>query len=331
MRIKLTNNKKFERDKKFYQNAVKTLKKIKKKIIPLKLIIKKKNDTKIVIADDTNQLQGSYKFRGANSEILNIKRKKIKTICLGSTGNFGLSMSYLCKKNKINCNIFISKNTNIYKINNLRKNNSILHLNNKNYDDAKLNARKFAAKNKYKFQDVCTQSIFYGNASLILEIIKKLEEKDKNLLKKKILAIFPLGSGSLVTPSIKILKNLNPKIKIAVVEPERFSKFFYIFDKKKKPNFLPTIAEGASVKKIPKINYRYLLNNVDIVSKVSEKEIKNAVKYLYKKYKIKAEGAGALSMSLFLKLNKKFSNFDYIILPVCGTNIDKESFLKIIS
>ena len=100
-----------------------------------------------------------------------------------------------------------------------------------------MNAKKFATKNGYKFQDVCTNSIFYGNASLILEIIEKLKKKDKNLLKKKILAVFPLGSGSLATPSIKILKYLSPQIKIAVVEPERFSKFFYIFDKKKKTKF----------------------------------------------------------------------------------------------
>ena len=186
MHIKFTNNKNFKRDRKFYQIAIKTLKRIKKKIIPIKLIITKSNNTKIVIADDTRQLQGSYKFRGANSEIHNIKDKNIKTICLGSTGNFGLSMSYLCKKNKIDCNIFISKNTNDYKIDRLRKNNSILHQNNKNYDDAKMNAKKFATKNGYKFQDVCTNSIFYGNASLILEIIEKLKKKDKNLLKENI-------------------------------------------------------------------------------------------------------------------------------------------------
>ena len=67
---------------------------------------------------------------------------------------------------------------------------------------------------------------------------------------------------------------MNPKIKIAVVEPERFSKFFYNFDKKKKPNFKPTIAEGAGVKKIPDLNYKYLLNNVDVFYNISENEIK---------------------------------------------------------
>lgn len=330
MNIKFTHNRNFESNKQFYKSAIKTLKKIKKNLVPAKIIIKKNNNTKIIIADDTKQSQGSYKFRGASSQIIGLKKKKIKTISLGSTGNFGLSMSHLCKNNKIICNIFVAKNTNINKINKLKRNNAILHANSKNYDDAKMNAKKFAKKNNHKFLDVCTNDIFYGNASLILEIIEKFNKKDKDFLNKKILAILPLGSGSLATPTIKILKFLNPKIKVAVVEPERFSKFFYNFNKKKKPSFKPTIAEGAGVKKIPNLNYKYLLNNVDIVSKVSENEIKNGMKYLFKNYKIKAEGAGALSASLFIKLNKNFLNFDYIILPICGSNIDKRSFLKIV-
>lgn len=331
MYIKFTKNKKFSTNKKFYQNAIKTFKKIRKNLVPLKIVTRNNGNTKIIIADDTKQLQGSYKFRGASSQIIKLKSQKIKTISLGSTGNFGLSISDLCKKKKIKCNIFIPKKTNIEKINKLKKNNAILHTNNKDYDDAKINAKKFANKNSHRFLDVCTNEIFYGNASLILEVIERFIKKDKNFLNKKILTVIPLGSGSLATPSIKILKYLNPKIKVAVVEPERFSKFFYEFDKKKKPSFQTTIAEGAGVKKIPNINYEFLLNNVDIVSKVSENEIKNGMKYLYKNFKIKAEGAGALSISLYVKLDNKFLDFDYIIMPVCGSNIDDNSFFKFLS
>jgi formylmethanofuran dehydrogenase subunit D len=78
MNIKLTNNKNFEINKQFYQTAKKSLKKIKKNLIPLNIFIKKKNNTNIIIADDTNQSQGSYKFRGASSEIINLKKKKLK-------------------------------------------------------------------------------------------------------------------------------------------------------------------------------------------------------------------------------------------------------------
>ncbi len=43
-----------------------------------------------------------------------------------------------------------------------------------------MNAEKFANKNNHKFLDVCTNEIFYGNASLILEIIERFTKKDKD-------------------------------------------------------------------------------------------------------------------------------------------------------
>ena len=180
MNIKLTNNKNFEINKQFYQTAKKILKKIKKNLIPLNIFIKKKNNTSIIIADDTNQSQGSYKFRGASSEIINLKKKKIKTISLGSTGNFGLSMSHLCKKNKIICNIFVSRHTNINKINKLKKNNAILHTNNKNYDDAKMNAKKLIQENSLSLEDSTKiiEDLYYNesySSQIQLESPKKIK------------------------------------------------------------------------------------------------------------------------------------------------------------
>ena len=166
---------------------------------------------------------------------------------------------------------------------------------------------------------------------MILEILNRLKLKDSNYLKKKILAVFPLGSGSLATPTIKILKYINHNFKVALVEPSNFSKFYYNFDKTKKPNFKKSIAEGASVRNIPNLNFKYLYNNTDIVSRVSENEIKKAMYFLYKKYKIKSEGAGALSMAFTLSSKKEIFEFDYVIIPICGSNIDQKKFYNIIS
>ena len=237
MKLKYTYNKICKTDFQFYKKAIYTFKKLSKRVKPLKIFYKKIHKTTLIFADDTNQKQGSYKFRGANSEIIKLKKGKSKNISLGSTGNFGLSMSYLCQKLNIKCNIFISRDTNISKKKKLIKNSALLHENNKNYDDAKNNAKKFAKKNKHTFVDVCSEEIFLGNASMILEILNRLKLKDSNYLKKKILAVFPLGSGSLATPTIKILKYINHNFKVALVEPSNFSKFYYNFDKTKKPNF----------------------------------------------------------------------------------------------
>ena len=101
-----------------------------------------------------------------------------------------------------------------------------------------------------------------------MEAIKKIKFTDKSFLRKKILVVYPLGSGSLATPGIKVLKFLNYNIDIATVEPKNFCKLYYKFTKKNKPNFKKSIAEGASVKIIPEINQNFLVKNVDIVSYV---------------------------------------------------------------
>ena len=92
----------------------------------------------------------------------------------------------------------------------------------------------------------------------------------------------------MATPGIKILKYIKKEIDIAVVEPQNFCKLFFYFSKKNKPNFKKSIAEGASVKKIPNINYNFLINNINALSYVSEKEIKQSIKYLHKNFKIKS-------------------------------------------
>ena len=53
--------------------------------------------------------------------------------------------------------------------------------------------------------------------------------------------------------------------------------------------------------------------------------------FLYKKYKIKSEGAGALSMAFTLSSKKEIFEFDYVIIPICGSNIDQKKFYNIIS
>jgi threonine dehydratase len=331
MSIFYTSNKSYYKNKNFYINSCRRQQIVNKLAKEVKIKKHINNKTNIFFLDDTKQFLGSYKIRGAISKISSLIKKGSKNICLASTGNFGLCISYLSDKNNIKCKVFVSKDTSKNKINKLKKFKAEIDFSGKSYDEAKERAKKYAKNNKVKFIDVCSNDIFYGNASLTLEAIKKIEFTDKNFLRKKILVVYPLGSGSLATPGIKILKYLNYNIDIATVEPKNFCKFYYKFTKKNKPNFKKSIAEGASVKKIPKINQDFLVKNVDIVSFVNDNEIKKSIKYLYNNFKIKSEGAGALAVAFFIK-NKKLilKNYEIVLLPVCGSNIDQKTFIKII-
>ncbi len=93
--------------------------------------------------NDTKQLLGSYKIRGATSKFYDLKKSNCKSICLASTGNFGLSISYLSKKNKIECKVFVSKNTARNKIDKLIKFGADIDATGNSYDDAKEKAKKY--------------------------------------------------------------------------------------------------------------------------------------------------------------------------------------------
>lgn len=48
----------------------------------------------------------------------------------------------------------------------------------------------------------------------------------------------------------------------------------------------------------------------------------------YKKYKIVLEGAGALANAIFISSPNLLKKYDYVIIPICGGNINKQSFNK---
>ena len=181
MNIFYTSNKSYK-DKKFYFEAKRQpiVNKIIKKSILKKFIY---NKTNIYLIDDTKQLLGSYKIRGAVSKVYQLKKAGCKSICLASTGNFGLSISYLSKKNNIKCRVFVSKNTSKNKIEKLKKFGANIDVSANSYDDAKKGKKLFPKKN-VKFIDVCGKDIFYGNASLTIEAIKNIKKIDKSFLKK---------------------------------------------------------------------------------------------------------------------------------------------------
>jgi threonine dehydratase len=291
------------------------------------------NKNKIIFIDETIQDVGAFKIRGATTGINNILKKNpnITSIVCASSGSFGISVANVCKRKKIKCIVFIPKNTSLIKKEKILSQNSIINENNENYDDAKKNAKKYSDINSdFFYIDGCREDIFWGNGSIVIELINKYSNLDKNFLKKKIAMILPVGVGSLASPSSILLKHFFNNSSIITVETLNFCKFYNNFNTLIKPNFKETIAEGVAVKKLPLLSYNILKENVDFVSIIDEIKIYEAMKYLFKNFKTVSEGAGALATALFTNNKIFFKNYDYVFIPICGKNIEKEKFNKII-
>ena len=146
------------------------------------------------------------------------------------------------------------------------------------------------------------------------------------MFKKKFLAILPVGNGSLAAASSIVLKNTFTNIDIACTEAFNFRKLQKILNKKIRISYKKTIADGVSIKELPEESKKIIFQNCKYFFSFKETEIINSIKFIYENFKIVSEGAGALANCLVMTYPDFLKKYDYIIVPICGGNIDMIKF-----
>ena len=333
MKLIKTYNKYSKLNSEFTKKVSNNYKKYSKYWKKPKIFVEKKQKTNLIYFDDTVQEIGAFKIRGATTGIFNVlnQNKNINEIVSASSGSFGISVANICQKLKIKSKIFVPKNTPKLKVKKILKYKSKIDDCNSDYDNCKINAKNYSKTNSnIYYLDGCRSDIFWGNGSVVLEIINYLSKFDKKILNKKILMILPLGVGSLATPNSILLKENFKNSKIMISESINYCKFYSYYSKSTSPSFKDTVAEGTAVKKLPLLSQKYLKNTVDYITILTENEIYKGIRYLYKKYNIVAEGAGAIPTATFISNQKFFMSFDYVLIPICGNNIDSRIFNQIV-
>jgi threonine dehydratase len=278
-------------------------------------------DQKIVIVDETNQVTGSFKVRGALYAIYRIRQmQNVKNIRItaASSGNFGLGVAHVCNEYGIPCTIYLPKNTPTVKKNYLTNLGAIIRDEFDSYDSAKKSAihESKLVEETHKFIDGACIDTFAGNTSLIKQIDQKYNLNDSDLV------VVPFGIGSLYLPTLVYSEVSKKKFSVVAIEPKLANKFSRKNQVMNFPNILfrRTIASGADVKSLPPLTSSLLdLFNPKVYS-VKEKQIRRALMDLYFNFGIKAEGAGGLSYAYALK-QKSFSNSKRVICIVTGGNI----------
>ena len=88
----------------------------------------------------------SFKLRGALSVLADLadSDKSVKKIVAASAGNYGLAIAEACKRNNVESIIFVPEDANISKIERIKLTGSEVIKTGRDFDDAKLNAKKYA-------------------------------------------------------------------------------------------------------------------------------------------------------------------------------------------
>lgn len=164
--------------------------------------------------------------------------------------------------------------------------------------------------------------IIYGQGTAAFELIQQVGKLD--------LIGAPIGGGGLLSGTAIAAKGLDPRIKVFGVEPSMADDALRSINEghiiaSTYPN---TIADGLRTSLCER-TFKIIQSYVDEIVTVSEKEIIDAMRFLWERMKIIAEPSGAVTLAALLSKKIKIEGKKVGVI-ISGGNIDVEPFFQLL-
>jgi len=262
---------------------------------------------------------GAFKFRGAFNSISKLTRQeKSNGVITYSSGNHGQAVALVGKMLNVETTIIMPANAPATKLAATKEYGAIVV----EYDPDTENREDLALK--IQTEQGLTMippfdhlDVIAGQGTAALELFDQAGTLD--------MLLTPCGGGGLLSGSAIAAKGRNPDCKVIGVEPDSADDACKSF----KTGILhsiqnpATIADGTRTASLGKITFPLILENVDDMVSVPEKEIIRAVQFLFFRMKLVVEPSGALGLAALL--NKKIMPKGKVGVILSGGNIDAQT------
>jgi len=274
-------------------------------------------DQELFLVDDTAQVVGAFKIRGAWTAVCELKRREpgLAHVTAASSGSFGMSVACAASHFGLRATICMPSSAPRCKQDKIRGFGAEVVAEDVSYEDAKTRARGYEnPENGTRFIDGVGWDVFKGNASLPLAMYRS------GLLDAASVAVVtPLGIGSLGVPLAVTLRGLGVDCSVFMAEPLLYGKLLNEVHSVPLP-WGHTLADGAAVRELPEFSADLVRSSADWVCGLSEEEIERAMHWMEETLGIVAEGAGALAAAAWLADPERFKPYRQVWLMVTGKN-----------
>ncbi len=273
--------------------------------------------SKVFLKPENMQVTGSFKVRGAYYKIATLSPEEKKHgVIACSAGNHAQGVALGAQKNHIKSLICLPEGAPISKVEATRSYGAEICMVPGVYDDAYARALELKDEKGYTFvHPFNDEKVIAGQGTIALEILQDNPDIDA--------IIVPIGGGGLISGVAFAAKQLKPTIKIYGVQAAGAPSMYNAI-KDGRIERLPsvtTIADGIAVKEPGDLTFELVSNYVDQVVTVTDDEIAAAILTLIEKYKMVAEGAGAVPVAALLADKLPIGGRNVCCL-VSGGNID---------
>ncbi|MBM3494817.1 MAG: threonine/serine dehydratase, partial [Armatimonadetes bacterium] len=279
---------------------------------------------RVVLACETLQWTGSFKFRAAYNVALSVPNSRILT---ASSGNFGQAMAYACRILGKSCTVVMPSASSSTKIEAVRSYGGQVDL----IDTRECSRAARVAQLARDMPDAYVASayddplVIAGNAGLGREIA------GCGVAFEAVIA--PIGGGGLASGLWTGMREMGVQTPLYGAEPlegndaARSLRAGTIVANAGEPE---TIADGARTVSLGAHNWAILHDGLTAIVEVPEEAIRQAVRVLFALGNVKAEPTGALAIGAMLADPNRFAG-STVCCVVSGGNVDGALYAALVS
>lgn len=262
------------------------------------------------------QKAGAFKVRGASNAVFGLSDDLAKSgVATHSSGNHALSLSYAAGRRGIPCHVVMPRTAP------QAKKDAVI-----GYGGTITECEPSTSSREEVFAQVHTRTgadfvhpyndprVIAGQASCSMELLEQTDGLDA--------VIAPIGGGGMISGTCLTLSNLSPEMKIFAAEPEQaddaarsFAAGHIIAD-----DAPVTVADGLKVP-LKDLTWHFVKNHVTAIPTVSELEIVEAMKLIWKRMKIVMEPSSAVPLAAILRNPEIFAGKRVGVI-ITGGNVD---------
>ena len=277
----------------------------------------------VVIASETFQHTGSFKFRAAYNVAANVPNPRIIT---ASSGNFGQALAYACKLLGKGCTVVMPHNSVAVKVDAVRSYGATVDLVNTVEMSRAGRVQQLSDEqpDAYVASAYDDPLVIEGNSSLGTEIAARGGID---------CVIAPVGGGGLTSGIAMGLQRKGYGIELFGAEPlmandaARSLREGRIVTNEQEPQ---SIADGARTVSLGEHNWAVLKESLAGVVEVPEANIRDGVRLLFQLANLKSEPTGALAIGALLTDPGRFSG-RRVCCVISGGNADPAAYAELIA
>lgn len=281
--------------------------------------------TEVWVKHENHTPIGAFKARTAVVYAAELFRKSKAIIGLvaATRGNHGQSVALAARRFGMPAHIVIPHGNSVEKNAAMRAQGGQLIEFGNDFQESKEHAEKLAAERGWHFVPSYHRDIVKGVATYWLEFFSAVSDLD--------IVYVPIGQGSGISSCVAVRNGLNLKTKIVGVVAEDAPAYALSFQAGRKIAAPVTtlLADGMACRVPDDDSLAIILQNVERVVQVSEKEIGQAMKIYFTDTHNVAEGAGAAGLAAALK-EKQTLPGKRVGLVITGGNVDHDVFANVL-